>query len=169
MNGAASDASLPGTAWRSGGRADRAGEGTRLLIEVSDPFRLDFAVWALRRRAHNEVDRFDGHCYRRVLSAAGEPAEVAVYQPAEPGTPSLVAELRGPAGPPGHAAAAAVRPILERMLGLTADLAGFYQVAEGDPELRRWRCGSAGCARRASRPCSRPWSTPSPASSCRSM
>jgi DNA-3-methyladenine glycosylase II len=138
MNGAASDSSRPGTAGRGRARrADRAGEGTRLLIEVSDPFRLDFAVWALRRRAHNEVDRFDGHCYRRILSAAGEPAEVAVYQPAELGTPSLVAELRGPAGPPGHAAAAAIRPILERMLGLTADLAGFYQVAEGDPELRQ--------------------------------
>ena len=137
MNGAASAASRPGTAGRGrAGWADRAGESTQLLIEVSDPFRLDFAVWALRRRAHNEVDRFDGHCYRRVLSAAGEPAEVAVYQLAEPGTPSLVAELRGPAGPSGHAAAAAVRPILERMLGLTADLAGFYQVAEGDPELR---------------------------------
>ena len=137
MNGAASAASRPGTAGRGrAGWADRACESTQLLIEVSDPFRLDFAVWALRRRAHNEVDRFDGHCYRRVLSAAGEPAEVAVYQLAEPGTPSLVAELRGPAGPSGHAAAAAVRPILERMLGLTADLAGFYQVAEGDPELR---------------------------------
>ena len=33
-------------------------------------------------------------------------------------------------------AAAAVRPVLERMLGLTTDLAGFYQVADRDPELR---------------------------------
>ena len=50
------------------------------------------------------------------------------------GTPLLIAELRGPAGPPGRAAAA-VRPALERMLGLAADLAGFYQVADGDAEL----------------------------------
>ena len=55
---------------------------------------------------------------------------------ARPGPPSLVADLRGPAGPPGEAAAAAVRPVLERMLGLTTDLAGFYQVADRDPELR---------------------------------
>ena len=75
MNGAASAASRRGTAGGDrAGWADRACESTQLLIEVSDPFRLDFAVWALRRRAHNEVDRFDGHCYRRVLSAAGEPA-----------------------------------------------------------------------------------------------
>ena len=137
MNDTASAARRTGTAGRGRvRRADRAGESTRLLIEVSRPFRLDLAVWALRRRAHNEVDRFDDGCYRRVLCTAGEPAEVAVRQPARPGPPSLVADLRGPAGPPGQAAAAAVRPVLERMLGLTTDLAGFYQVADGDPELR---------------------------------
>jgi hypothetical protein len=36
-----------------------AGHARRLLIRVSGSFRLDYAVWALRRRAHNEVDRFD--------------------------------------------------------------------------------------------------------------
>ena len=55
------------------------------MIEVRAPFRLDLAVWALRRRAHNEVDRFDGHRYRRVLCLAGEPAEVTVRQ--RPGPP----------------------------------------------------------------------------------
>ena len=72
-----------------------------------------------------------GSCPRR----ASRPRSPCISR-LKPGAPSLVAELRGPAGPPGHAAAAAVRPILERMLGLTADLAGFYQVAEGDPELQ---------------------------------
>lgn len=43
----AEDITLPG-----------AGHAGRLLIRVSGPFRLDYAVWALRRRAHNEVDRF---------------------------------------------------------------------------------------------------------------
>ena len=117
------------------GRVHRAGQTARLVIEVSPPFRLDYAVWALRRRAHNEVDRFDDGCYRRVLCLAGEPAEVTVRQDASASAPSLAVELRGPAGSAGRAAAAAVRRVLERMLGLTVDLAGFYLVAAGDARL----------------------------------
>jgi DNA-3-methyladenine glycosylase II len=111
-------------------------ETARLAIEVAAPFRLDLAVWALRRRAHNEVDRFDGHAYRRVFCLAGEPAEVTVRQQARSGPPLLTVELRGPGGPPGSGAAAPVRAILDRTLGLTADLAGFYEVAGRDDRLR---------------------------------
>jgi DNA-3-methyladenine glycosylase II len=116
-------------------RARRAGQTARLQISVSAPFRLDYVVWALRRRAHNEVDRFDGGCYRRVLYLSGEPAEVTVRQDFAGEAPSLTAELRGPAGPIGGAAAAEARPVLERMLGLGADLDGFYRVAAGDARL----------------------------------
>lgn len=111
------------------------GRATRLTIAPSTPFRLDYVVWALRRRAHNEVDRFVGGCYRRVLSLPGGPAEVTVRQDRTADTPLLIAELRGPAGPPGRAAAAEARLVLERMLGLGADLDGFYQVAAGDARL----------------------------------
>ena len=103
-----------------------------LVIDASSPFRLEYVVWALRRRAHNEVDRFDGDRYRRVLCLAGGPAEVTVRQDPASRTPSLVVELRGPATPAGLAEA---RPVLERMLGLAADLAGFYRVAAGDARL----------------------------------
>lgn len=119
-------------------RADRdhgAGQTARLVINVSSPFRLDYAVWALRRRAHNEVDRIDGDCYRRVLCLAGEPAEVTVRQDPAASTPKLIAELRGPAGPAGRATVAAAPPVLERMLGLDVDLDGFYRVAAGDARL----------------------------------
>ncbi len=60
-------------------------------------------MWALRRRAHNEVDRFDRDCYRRVLCLAGEPSEVTVRQDPTASTPSVVADLRGHGGyNPGH-------------------------------------------------------------------
>ena len=49
-------------------------------IEVAAPFRLDLTVWALRRRAHNVIDRFDGRCYQRTLVLCGQPAEAAVRQ-----------------------------------------------------------------------------------------
>jgi DNA-3-methyladenine glycosylase II len=113
----------------------RAGPTARLVINVSSPFRLDYVVWALRRRAHNEVDRSDGDRYRRVLCLAGEPAEVTVRQHPSASTPKLIAELRGPRGPAGRAAVAAARPVLERMLGLAVDLDGFYLVAAGDARL----------------------------------
>jgi DNA-3-methyladenine glycosylase II len=106
----------------------------RLVIGVGTPFRLDYVVWALRRRAHNEVDRFDAGCYHRVLCLAEEPAEVTVRQDFAAETPSLIAHRRGPAGPAGHATAAA-RQVLERMLGLSADLRGFYRVAASDARL----------------------------------
>ena len=105
-----------------------------LVIEVSAPFRLDLTAWALRRRSHNDVDRFDGTCYRRVLCLAGEPAEVTVRQQVSSGAPALIAELHGPAA--ASRATAKVRPALERMLGLTADLTGFYEVAARDDRLR---------------------------------
>ena len=117
-------------------RAGEAGASGQLVIGVSPPFLLDYVVWALRRRAHNDVDRYDGRCYHRVLCLAGEPAELAVRQDTATRTPSLIAELRGPAGSPGRIAVASVRPVLERMLGLTADLAGIYEVAARDDRLR---------------------------------
>ena len=117
------------------GRARWAGQTARLVINVSSPFRLDYVVWALRRRAHNEVDRFDAGCYRRVLSLAGEPAEVTVRQDFAASTPKLIAELRGPAGPAGRATVAEARPVLARMLGLHVGLGGFYRVAAGDARL----------------------------------
>jgi DNA-3-methyladenine glycosylase II len=117
------------------GRARRSGQTVRLVIGVSSPFRLDYVAWALRRRAHNEVDRFDGGCYHRVLRLAGEPAEVTVREDFAAESPSLIAELRCPTGPAGGAAAAEARQILERMLGLGADLGGFYRAAAGDARL----------------------------------
>ena len=120
--------------------ADRhhwVGQTARLVIGVSPPFVLDYTVWALRRRAHNDVDRFDAGRYRRVLWLAGEPTEVTVRQDPDASTPSLIAELRGPGGPSSRAAVAAARPVLERMLGLDVDLDGFYRVAAGDARLNR--------------------------------
>ncbi len=40
------------------GQARLTGRTAGLVLNVSSPFRLDYVAWALRRRAHNEVDRF---------------------------------------------------------------------------------------------------------------
>jgi len=112
----------------------------RFEIEVRSPFRLDLAAWALRRRPHNAVDRWDGEFYRRTLMAAERPIEISVRQPKvchrQSQEASLVeVELRGRAGVLGDAVVAEVRRILVRTLGLDVDLGDFYRLAEGDVRL----------------------------------
>ena len=49
-------------------------------IRPAPPFRLDLTAWALRRRARNIIDRWDGTTYRRVLVYGDVPMEAAVTQ-----------------------------------------------------------------------------------------
>src|SRR6185295_1687703 len=96
-------------------------------LKPASPFRLDLTVWTLRRRPDNVVDRWDGTTYRRVLPLPTGPVEVAVTQTA----PLEAARLRvAVAGRPNRAAVrTAVTSALERLLGLSIDLTGFYHFA----------------------------------------
>lgn len=98
------------------------------------PFRLDLTAWALRRRPENQVDRWDGTTYRRVLCIQDECVEVSVCQHGNPDIPRLAVNLRG-----GRRAARAkpkIVAVLTHMLGLQLDLTPFYRMAECDPKLR---------------------------------
>jgi DNA-3-methyladenine glycosylase II len=96
-------------------------------LEPILPFRLDLAVWTLRRRPGNIVDRWDGITYRRVLPLSQGPVEVAVSQHGPPEAALLRVAV---AGQPLRAAVrAAVTSALERLLGLSIDLTEFYQFA----------------------------------------
>src|SRR6476660_5259814 len=59
------------------------------------PFRLDFTVWALRRRPENLVDRWDGATYRRVLLIHGESVEIRVSQHGSNEAPRLEVNVTG--------------------------------------------------------------------------
>lgn len=105
----------------------------RFMLEPRPPFRLDLTVWALRRRAHNAVDRWDGVHYRRVLALGDTAAEIAVSQVGSAEEPRLAVIVD---------ADRAVRevdrraiPFLERLLGLDIDLGAFYAFAAADPRL----------------------------------
>jgi len=105
------------------------------------PFRLDLAVWVLRRRPENVIDRWDGQCYRRALALGGGPVEIAVGQIGPPETPRLRVSVEGEwAGPEARPAVTAA---LERMLGLRINLAEFERFAFHDDRLaplaRRFR------------------------------
>jgi DNA-3-methyladenine glycosylase II len=90
-------------------------------------------VWTLRRRPSNVVDRWDGTTYRRVLSLPTGPVEVAVIQEAPPEAARLHVSVTGQQIP--DTARAVVTSALERLLGLSIDLNGFYQFAARDPRL----------------------------------
>lgn len=98
-------------------------------------FRLDFTAWALRRRRHNAVDRFDGTWYRRTLVLGGQVMELRVRQPGRSDSGPLSVELWGRGIEPDEAAEAEARLLLRRVLGLDLDLTGFYRLAERDPRL----------------------------------
>jgi DNA-3-methyladenine glycosylase II len=103
------------------------------FLEPTAPFRLDLAVWTLRRRPENIVDRWDGQTYRRVLPCRAGPVEVAVTQTGPPVTPRLRVTVAGTALCPEVKQAAGAA--LERLLGLHTDLEGFYFLASRDAVL----------------------------------
>lgn len=103
-------------------------------LQPEPPFRLDFTVWAIRRRPENLVDRWDGETYQRVLPIRGKPVLMSITQ------------LRGGHAPRLHVTASAaylptvtksvVTAALERLLGLRIHLGSFYELASGHRRLR---------------------------------
>ncbi len=105
-----------------------------LHLKPVPPFRLDLTVWALRRRPHNLMDRWDGETYRRVLLPGGRPVEVAVSQTAPPGAPELLVAARG--ADPDPETGEILAATLTRMLGLDIELGDFYRLAAREPRLQ---------------------------------
>lgn len=94
------------------------------------PFRLDFTVWALRRRGRNLIDCWDGSLYRRVLVLDGVPVPVSLGQIGSSERPSLLVNANAP--PNLHSG---LTKSLTRMLGLHVDLNPFYAMAMRDRRL----------------------------------
>lgn len=98
------------------------------------PFRLDFTAWALRRRPENQIDRWDGSTYRRVISIRGGPAEVNVSQEGSAEKPCLHVNVIGRRV--DLSAKEEVDMLLTRMLGLQVNLKAFYRMASHDSKRR---------------------------------
>ncbi len=99
------------------------------------PFRLDLTVWALRRRADNTIDRWDGRTYRRALALETGTIELAAVQAGSAAVPELTVTLTG--AQLDEQTEEAARAALARLLGYELDLSTFYRLAAGDPFLRR--------------------------------
>jgi len=112
----------------------RSARPFQFRIRPIPPFRLDLTVWALRRRARNLVDRWDGSTYRRVVVLSGQPVELSVRQTGTPAAPRLVVTVIP--RPRTDADRQHLRRLLDRLLGLRIDLTDWYQTADRDPRLR---------------------------------
>lgn len=104
-----------------------------LIIRPVAPFRLDLTVWALRRRPHNAIDRWDGTTYRRVIVVGGRSTELEARQTGTSATPRLVV-MAAPALRT-QSERRRVRSAVDRLLGTGVDLRDWYRIAEGDPQL----------------------------------
>ncbi len=115
--------------------ARSASAGRQLVVEPRAPFRLDLTAWAVRRRPHNAIDRWDGSVYRRALpfgTGAGAVA-LSVTQSPPRDAPRLAVTLSG--GPVDERLEMDVRGSLDKLLGLGVDLSGFAAMAARDPLL----------------------------------
>jgi DNA-3-methyladenine glycosylase II len=97
------------------------------FLEPLAPYRLDLTVWTLRRRADNQIDRWDGSTYRRVLVIGDQPVGVAVTQVKPPNSPRLRVTVQ--TAEAGSRIKQSVISLLNRLLGLQVDLSEFYQFA----------------------------------------
>lgn len=97
------------------------------------PFRLDLAVWTLRRRPENALDRWDGQTYRRAVALAGSTIELAVTQTGSAEVPRI--RVTVPGAPLHSEMKEAATTVLQRLLGLKANLADFYCLAAHDRKL----------------------------------
>jgi DNA-3-methyladenine glycosylase II len=111
----------------------QASQGHEFLIEPCPPFRLDLTAWALRRRPHNAIDRWDASTYRRVVAIESGPVALSVIQDDARGAPRLSVLLTG--RPIDRGTDLLARATLEKLLGLSVDLTAFAAIAEQDPLL----------------------------------
>ncbi len=109
--------------------ADDAAGVPLMQLRTQRPFRLDLTAWALRRRAGNRVDVWDGS-YRRAVNVGDRTVSVRVEQHCD--RPVLhVSTTDGQ-----HCTAtesASIGSQLRWMLGLDVDLTEFYRLADADP------------------------------------
>jgi len=104
-----------------------------MTIRPIPPFRLDFTVWALRRRPRNAIDRWDGTTYRRVVVIGRRVTELAIRQAGAPAVPRIIVS----ATPSLRTSTdrRQVRSIVDRLLGLHINLSDWYRVAHRDRRL----------------------------------
>jgi len=99
----------------------------KVMIPVVAPFRLDFTVWALKRRLENHIDQWQDGTYLRVLVIDDLPVGVIIRQQGTIIHPKLDVTFIS-CKPLGEVQEQQVLHALQRMLGAQVDLRPFYSL-----------------------------------------
>ncbi|MEO8401238.1 MAG: DNA-3-methyladenine glycosylase 2 family protein [Gammaproteobacteria bacterium] len=102
---------------------------TSFLLYPALPFRLDYTVWALRRRSKNIIDQWDGKRYTRLFFIENQLIKVSVEQKNK--EEILVSTNKKI----NQKTKIKLTRLLEIMFGLNRKLQGFYRIAKQDTHL----------------------------------
>lgn len=102
---------------------------TSFLLYPVLPFRLDYTVWALRRRSKNIIDLWDDKRYTRLFYIENQLIKVSVEQKNK--KEILVSTNKKI----NQKTQIELTRLLEMMLGLNRKLQGFYRIAKQDAHL----------------------------------
>ena len=119
---------MPGTRV-SGATNDADGE---LVLPAVTPFDLERTVAALRRRPSSLVEIFEDGEYRRMLTLAGQPRLLSVHMSGD-----AAVQVRGLDGPLSARERQEVADALDRILGLSFDLAPVQHAVDTEERLAR--------------------------------
>ena len=107
----------------------------RVVLHATPPFRLDFTVWALRRREKNAVDRWNGVQYERIAVVDNKRVKLIVTEQLN-GVVPIVNVIIESARKLGKGTLYEAEHLVRKMLGLDIDLGPFYALADNDRFLK---------------------------------
>lgn len=102
---------------------------TSFILHPAQPFRLDYTVWALRRRSKNIIDQWNNKRYTRLFNIENELIKVTVEKKNK--KEILVSTHKKIS----QKIKIELIQLLEMMLGLNKNLQSFYRIAQHDPHL----------------------------------
>jgi DNA-3-methyladenine glycosylase II len=111
-------------------------ESLEFDVEAVPPFRLELAVWVLRRRPENLVDRWDGQTYRRALIVDGTAVDVAVRQVGDAQEPRLRVNVLDVGSSSLERVRSVTTRFVQRALGISVDLGDFKRFVRAHADLR---------------------------------
>lgn len=105
-------------------------------LPVPLSFRLDATVWVLRRRQKNLIDGWDGRTYSRVLVFDDAPVKLTASLDEAKGVSRLNVGLQS-AVPLTASHQTEAAALLQKVFGLSVNVAPFYAMTEQSPALDR--------------------------------